>query len=516
MKEAEQGERMAARQWQSTFDAIADGVALLDAQGIVLRTNRALAAIAGRADAELIGRFWFDLFPTEDWESPPQAMLGSLKRGVREHLHNGKLLRFSRDPILRVTGAETGAPMGFVVLVRDITEPRRLQEMLRKSQKLEGIGLLAVGVAHDFSNLLTGILGNASLALESAPADIADHLRQVMQAGELAAGLARQLLVYAGKGKCVTRSTDVAELVRDLIPLIRANIPREVEIVLDLEPEVPPVEGDAAQLLQVVMNLVINGAEAVGKAGGTVRVHVHSKHLEGADVRLRYYAADRVESGQFVAIQVSDTGCGMDEATQSRIFDPFFTTKLLGRGLGLAAALGIVRQHRGGIRVESAPGRGTTFEVVIPASVAGLGETPEGAVSSLPAMPCGVLVIDDEAIVRTVIQAVLERSGYRLTVAENGRQGVELFARSPDEFSIVLLDLSMPVMGAEEALGLLLRLRPNAKVLIVSGYDESEVIRLFGHRHIAGFLQKPFTAGRLLQKVREVLVEDTDFSVLRV
>jgi PAS domain S-box-containing protein len=501
MKDAERAQRLAAQEWLSTFEAMADGVAILDAQGKIIRTNCALGVIVDRPREELIGLRWVDLFPAQSGEYSLQVRRKSDKRNVMERSYNGKVLRITND-LIRGENAEI---TGCVAIASDVTEWSKLQEMLQHSQRLEGIGLLAGGVAHDFNNLLTGILGNASLALEDAPPSIAGYLRNVLNAGERASELTRQLLAHAVKGPCLICSTDVPDLVRDLLPLIQAGIPRNVEIVLEFEPGVAPVEADAAQLRQVIMNLVINGAEAVGEAPGTVWVRVRAEHLEGADVVRRYYASDQVVSGQFVMIEVTDTGGGMDEDTQSRIFDPFFTTKILGRGLGLAGTLGIVRQHRGGIRVESAPGRGTTFEVVIPASAAKPAETPKDAVASAPPISGSVLVIDDSDIVRNVARAVLERVGYRVTLAENGKQGVELFSQTPDGFSIVLLDLSMPQMGGEEALGHLLRLRPDVKVLIVSGHGESEVRRKFGDSHTAGFLQKPFSAGRLVQKIREVL-----------
>jgi PAS domain S-box-containing protein len=501
MKDAERAQRLAAQEWRSTFEAMADGVAILDAQGKIIRSNCALGVIVGRPCEELIGVPWVDLFPAQSAEYTLQVRRQSDKRNVVERSYNGKVLRITND-LIRGENAEI---TGCVAIASDITEWSSLQEMLQHSQRLEGIGLLAAGVAHDFNNLLTGILGNASLAQEDAPASIAGYLRSVLSAGERAADLTRQLLAHAGKGPFLICSTDVPDLVRDLIPLIQAGIPRNVEIVLEFEPGVAPVEADAAQLRQVIMNLVINGAEAIGEVAGTVWVRVRAAHLEGADVARRYYAADQMVSGQFVAIEVTDTGGGMDEATQSRIFDPFFTTKILGRGLGLAGTLGIVRQHRGGIRVESAPGHGTTFEVVIPASVAKPAETHKDAVAGAPPISGSVLVIDDSDIVRNVARAVLERAGYRVTLAENGKRGVEIFSQTPDAFSIVLLDLSMPQMGGEEALGHLLRLRPNAKVLIVSGHGETEVRRKFGDSRTASFLQKPFSAGRLVQKIREVL-----------
>jgi PAS domain S-box-containing protein len=504
MKQAERSESIAAQQWQATFDAIADGVAIVDSNGRILRTNRALGRIAGRPHADLVGMAWHDLFPAEPGKGALQMMLQSGKHEVLERSFGGKALRISCDPIREETGAITGC----VAIVSDITEWHQLQETMRHAQKLESIGLLAGGVAHDFNNLLTGILGNATLALDGAPSSISGYLRSVVQASERAADLARQLLAYAGKGQFIIGATDIPDLVRDLIPLVQAGIPRKAQIVLDFERAVPAVEGDAAQLRQVLMNLVINGAEALGEEAGTVLVRVRSVHLKGADIRRRYYSAEDVESGRYVAITVSDTGSGMDEATQLKVFDPFFTTKFLGRGLGMAAALGIVRQHRGGIRLESAIGRGTTFEVVLPASTATVPAPPRDAVAVEPVMAGTILVVDDEEIVRDYTQAALQKFGYRVVLAANGAQGVELFSQLQDELSLVLLDLTMPVMGGEEALTHMLRRRPDAKVLVISGFDETDVIRRLGNSRISGFLQKPYSSVRLAQKIREVLKEN--------
>ncbi len=501
MKEAERGERAASQQWQATFDAIADGVAILDSSGKILRTNRALGAITFHSHAELVGMEWSVLFPIESGKCALQEMLQSGKREVMERSFGGKALRISCDPIRDASNTVTGC----VAIVSDITEWHKLQESLQRSQKLESIGLLAGGVAHDFNNLLTGILGNASLALDGAPPEIDAYLRNVVQASERAADLARQLLAYAGKGQFVAGPTDIKELVRDLIPLVQAGIPRKAEVRLDFDADVPPIEGDAAQLPQALMNLMINGAEALEEAAGTVRVRLRSMHLEADDIRRRFFSTEPVQSGPYVSIEVSDTGSGMDEATQSKIFDPFFTTKFLGRGLGLAAALGIVRQHRGGIRVESIVGRGTTFEVVFPATRAKVPSPPLDQRPVEPANSGTILVVDDEEIVRSYTRRALQKVGYKVLLAANGAEGVELFRQSPNDLCLVLLDLTMPVMNGEEALSHILNIRERMKVVIVSGFDEADVIRRVGRPRIAGFLQKPYSPASLAQKVREVL-----------
>jgi CheY-like chemotaxis protein len=290
---------------------------------------------------------------------------------------------------------------------------------------------------------------------------------------------------------------DLPAVIRDILPLIQAGIPRKVDVVLEFDAPLPHVEADVSQLRQLIMNLIINGAEAIGDNPGTVRVSATSQYLPADTIRQRFFASDEVEDGEFVMLRVEDSGCGMDPSTQSRVFDPFFTTKLLGRGLGLAAALGIIRQHRGGIRLESTPGAGTTFEVVLPATARKSTEQP--------LLSQTVLVVDDEEIVRSVAKAALGKFGYGVVLAENGREGIEIFAREPERFSAVLLDLSMPVMGGEEALQRILEVRPDAKVILISGYDELDVMRRVGRARAAGFLQKPFTASRLAHTVREAV-----------
>jgi len=247
-------------------------------------------------------------------------------------------------------------------------ERRNLEEQLRHAQKLESLGLLAGGVAHDFNNLLTGILGNASLVLDIIDADpsVRAMLQDIIRASERAADLTRQLLAYAGKGKFVIEPVNVSSLVRDISELIRSSVPRTVDLSLQLTEDLPPVEGDASQIQQLVMNLVLNAVEATGERPGVVRVRTGISEVRpgGPAGHLRPEAPT---PGTYTRIEVSDDGCGMNETVMSQIFDPFFTTKFTGRGLGLAAALGIVRGHRGAIGVDSAEGLGSTFTVLLPA-----------------------------------------------------------------------------------------------------------------------------------------------------
>ena len=398
----------------------------------------------------------------------------------------------------------------------DVDEQKQAAEALRHTQKLESVGLLAGGVAHDFNNLLTGIMGNTSLALRALPAEVRSGvgplLDEVIAASERAAELTKQLLAYAGKGRFVIEPVDLGRLVPDIAGLVRASVPRLVEVEFDLAPGLAPVQADASQLQQLVMNLVLNGAEAIGEEAGRVRVTTRPARLAAADLeRLRDFA---LAPGDYVELAVADTGAGMDEATQARMFDPFFTTKFLGRGLGLSATLGIVRGHRGAIAVESAPGRGTTVRVWLPAmraaapatAVAG-SQPPTGAVRG-PTPGAGgrtVLIVDDEVEVRRFMRAALESFGHAVLEAVDGRDGVARLAEHAAGVDLVVLDMVMPVMGGEEAIVAMRRVRPGVPVIVTSGYGDVEAMRRFTGLGADEFLQKPFTADTLEAKVRSAL-----------
>jgi signal transduction histidine kinase len=376
-------------------------------------------------------------------------------------------------------------------------ERKDLEEQLRQAQKLEGLGLLAGGVAHDFNNLLTGILGNASMVLEllSPPEPERSMLEDVIRASESAAELTRQLLAYAGKGKFVIQPVHMSELVREIGQLVRSSIPRQVELKMDLPADLPLIEADPSQMQQLVMNLVINAAEAIGDKTGTVEVTTAVRHLKKAP-------------GVYVVLKVRDNGCGMEEATKARIFDPFFTTKFTGRGLGLAAAQGIVRSHTGSIRVTSRPGHGSTFEVCLPATERQAELWQATSVARSPSALSGagvILVVDDEDLVRRAAKAALQSYGYTVVEAENGLEGVELFAQMQDSISLVLLDLTMPVMTGEETYRQLKAIRPDVPVIVSSGYDETEAARRFGGENVVDFIKKPYVAQKLGHMVQAAL-----------
>ena len=404
---------------------------------------------------------------------------------------------------------------GTLAILTDITGERKLDAKVQHAQKLESLGVLAGGIAHDFNNLLVGILGNAGLALDELPmeAPARAQLGDIQVAAVRASELTRQLLAYAGKGRFVIGHIDIRRLVEEMGHLLVAVIPRTVLIKYRFADSLPLVEGDATQLRQVVMNLITNAADAVGTRSGIITV---STSLIEAD---RAYLADTyldegLPDGRYVSLEVSDTGEGMTPETRMKIFDPFFTTKFTGRGLGLAAVIGILRSHRAAIKVYSEVGRGSTFRVLFPA-VDGAVDPLRGAAERQQGFrgEGTLLVVDDDEAVRNVARRILERAGFRVLVAVDGIDGLAVFREHSSEIRAVLLDVTMPRMGGEEAFRQLRQMSPEVRVLLSSGYSAHEATSRFAGKGLAGFVEKPFTPRELIERLRAVLEAPAGTSV---
>jgi len=386
---------------------------------------------------------------------------------------------------------------------------RQLEDQLRHSQRLESLGVLAGGVAHDFNNLLTGIMGNVSLAMEEALPESPTRpmLQQALQASEQAANLTRQMLAYAGKGKFFVERTELSALVRDVSALLHASVTKNIELVFQLQDSLPPVNADRGQIQQLLLNLVINAAESIGpEKPGSIFVATGRRFLDEAGLR-QNVVHDQLQPGNFVYLSVCDTGEGIEETILSRIFDPFFTTKFTGRGLGLSAVMGIVRSHRGAIRVATVPGKGAEFTVFLPDSTAVLSLLQPAAAYPAPAEGGLILVVDDEETIRRTAKVILERRGFRVFLAESGRAGVEAFRHFHDRVDLVLLDLTMPVMSGNDVLRELRAIRHDVPVLMSSGYNEAEAMARVDTGEVAGFIQKPYTADQLVEKLRSALAQ---------
>jgi PAS domain S-box-containing protein len=492
----------------SITDAIAQNAAealfLTDTQGRVTFLNRAAEELFGWTREELTGQVLHEFIHSKRPDGAPypfwECVLGEIYR-------TGGKLSGHEDVFFRKDGTRLdvscsiapvfreGRIMSAVLVVHDISERKRAGERLLQTQKLESIGLLAGGIAHDFNNLLTGILGNASLVLDDVPARSREKVEAIISGAEKAADLTRQLLAYAGKGRFFVQSLNLSDVVRSVTNLLRLSIPKSVALNLDLQAQLPAVVADAGQVQQVVMNLIINGAEAIGEGrAGEVKVSTCVREID------RTFMDDlgqEIPPGRYVRIEVRDTGSGMDEQTRSKIFDPFFSTKFLGRGLGLAAVSGIMRSQKGAVTIRSTPGKGTSFRVLFPAA-----DQPAEREGSAKGT---ILVVDDEESVREFLAAAMSRAGYSVMTARDGREAMTIWEEHRSQISLILLDVVMPVMGAAEMLAELKSQSPETKVLLTSGYNEEEAKRLSGTYPATRFIQKPYSAQKLLFTVEKMI-----------
>ena len=388
------------------------------------------------------------------------------------------------------------------------TEREQLDRKMQETQKLESLGVLAGGIAHDFNNLLTTILGNASLASMDLPqaSPTLECLTQITEASMRAADLCKQMLAYSGRGRFVVQTIDLGELVEHTAQMLQISISKKSVLRFRLEKKLPAVEVDATQIRQVIMNLVINASEAIGDESGVISISTGLTRVDRAYLAETLMDPDLPE-GEYVFIEVSDTGSGMSPETKARIFDPFFTTKFTGRGLGLAAVLGIVRGHKGAMKVYSELGRGTTFKLLFPAA-SGVCEISSAATPSADVLWHGtgtVLVVDDEETMRSTVARMMRRLGMEPVLVCDGREAVEVFRAEPDRFALVLLDLTMPHMDGEQTFSELRRLRPDVRVVLMSGFNAQEAVVRFTGKGLASFLQKPFAFAELRDVLRSVL-----------
>ncbi len=389
----------------------------------------------------------------------------------------------------------------------DVSDREAIQRQLLQSQKLEGLGVMAGGIAHDFNNLLTAILGNASMAQASLPqADPSQAaLAEIVKASDRAAMLTQQLLAYAGKTTMQTVPIDLSEHVRDIVGLLRAAISKKVELILDLDDNLPMVDADPSQLQQLVMNLVVNGAEACKQRPGSVRMRTRTRDV-GIRGRTTAGSSGELKPGTYVYLEVRDDGVGMEPEVQEQIFDPFFSTKFTGRGLGLAAAVGIVRSHKGSISVDSTPGQGSVFQVLLPVSKRDRALRDDDT-SEEPLGEGLALVVDDEPIVLRLAEAALEQLGYQVVTAESGSAAVDYFRDHSSDVTYVLLDMTMPGMDGHETFEKLRSIRADVLVVLTSGYSEVSVTERFDGAMPAGFIQKPYTVRSLGEKIKEVITQ---------
>ncbi|QEM70218.1 response regulator [Geobacter sp. FeAm09] len=409
-----------------------------------------------------------------------------------------------------------GKPHLMIVSV-DITGKKRLEEQhwrmeaqMLHVQKLESLGVLAGGIAHDFNNILMAVLGNADLAkMRLSPTSPAcENIDQIEKAARRAADLARQMLAYSGKGHFVIESLNVNAVIEEMTHMLEVSISKKAVLRYNLAHNLPDIDVDATQLRQVIMNLVINASEAIGERSGVIAISTGAVDCDRGYLS-EMWIDDRLPEGLYIYLEIADTGCGMDKETISKIFDPFFTTKFTGRGLGMAAVLGIIRGHHGAIKTYSEKGKGTTFKILLPASSSSEsgaavllheGEALKGSGT--------VLLVDDEETIRALGKDMLQFLGYRVLTAADGRESLEIFRRNRDDIVCVILDLTMPHLDGEQTFRELRRIKPEVRVLMSSGYNEQEVTQKFLGKGLAGFIQKPYKVTELGRKLMGVIAPE--------
>jgi len=392
---------------------------------------------------------------------------------------------------------------------REEHERLRLEAQVLQAQKLESLGVLAGGIAHDFNNILMGILGNVDLALAglSEVSPVRPLLEQSIQAAHRAADLCKQMLAYSGKGRFVIQAINLTELIREMTQMLEVSISKKALLRHYLDESLSLIEADATQVRQTIMNLVINASEAIGDRDGIISIKTGLVRCDQDYLRSAQFHGD-LQGGHYVYFEVTDNGCGMDAATIEKIFDPFFTTKFTGRGLGLAAVLGVVRGHRGALKVYSEPGKGTIFKVLFPTASVSAEMTSAKPTTTARWKGSGtILLIDDEEIVLAVGQKMLKSLGFNVMTANDGREAVQMVRRHTHEIRCVIIDLTMPHMDGEETFRELRRTHPDICVIMSSGYNEQEVISRFVGKNVAAFIQKPYGLAELTETMKKVCGE---------
>jgi len=513
-KQSEENLRQSLQRLQNMSDAAGAYLWEIDTDMVYTYVTGQSAKVKGLPPEALLGHTPMEFMPAEDIHPVGEIVSRAIAEKSNFRLQHRDITPAGEVWWEEVYGTvfcdESGTVIGLRGTGMSINDRKRadeerltLERQLLHAQKLESLGVLAGGIAHDFNNILTAIIGNAELAMmrlnPESPA--LENLTRIEKAAARAADLARQMLAYSGKGKFVVEHIDLNRLVQEMGHMLEVSISKKVVLRYNLTKSLPTVNVDATQIRQIIMNLVINASEAIGDTSGVIAIT--TGFLECNEAYLQeFWLTDPIPEGLYVSLEIADTGCGMDKGTLAKIFDPFFTTKFTGRGLGMAAVLGIVRGHKGAIKVYSEPAKGSSFKVLLPA-----GEKPtalfNGETANDAWRGCGVaLLVDDEETVRAIGGEMLRELGFEVITATDGRDAVAKYAARND-ICLVILDLTMPHMDGEQCFRELRQMDPNVKVIMSSGFSEHEVIQKFAGKGLAGFVQKPYKLSALQEAIKK-------------
>jgi two-component system cell cycle sensor histidine kinase/response regulator CckA len=524
-KQAEAALRASEDRFRKVVEAVPIGLVMTDEGGRITLVNTQAEKAFGYARDELVGQPIELLVPHSIRARHPEYRRAFLADPKNRYMGRGRNLAGVRKdgtefPVeVGLVPMSTTAGMKVLAAVADVTsrmraeeERHKLEAQIQHAQKLESLGVLAGGIAHDFNNILTSILGYSDLALMELPSHSPARplIAEAVNGARQAADLTKQMLAYSGKGKFVIESLDLNQLIEDMSHLLQVSISKKC--VLQLHPlrELPTIQADAVQMRQIIMNLIINASDAIGDRSGIIAVTSGVMYCDRACLS-DAYLDENLPEGLYVFLEVADTGSGMSEETRARIFDPFFTTKGTGRGLGLAAVLGIVRGHRGALKVQSAVGKGATFTVLFPATIGPAQLEPARTVEASEWRGSGlVLVVDDEESVRGLTRQMMERMGFTVLTAADGREAVELFRKESERIRLVLLDMTMPYLDGGETFREMKRIRTGVPTVLSSGYSERTATNRFGGNGLSAFIQKPYQYQQLLAVVRKALSAEAE------
>ncbi len=518
-KRTEEALKESENRFRTLFTGMNEGVGLCEVVSgesgkcvdyLILDVNPAFERILGFKKEDVIGKLASEVL--EVAEAPFIEIFSDIAESGGSTAFETYYEPLGMDLYISVFSPRRGT---FAIVFKDISERKRSESERRKleaqfqyAQKLESLGVLAGGIAHDFNNLLMAILGNADLALMelSNVSPARNSVVEIERASRRASELCRQMLAYSGKGRFVVEKIDLSDLVNEMAHMLEVSIFKKIRLRYNFPEDLPPVDADPAQIRQIVMNLIVNASDAIGDREGAIAITTGLLQCD-SEYLAESFLRGEVQEGVYVFIEVEDTGCGMDNETVARIFDPFFTTKATGRGLGMAAILGIVRGHNGAIMVDSRPGEGTKIRVLFPAA-AGMAasKASKDAESGERVTASGtVMIVDDEEMVRNVGRRMLERGGFSVLTAADGKEAIEIFRERGEEIDCVILDMTMPQMSGEEVFSQLRLIRQDVPVILSSGYSEEKLAQNLLVAGLSGFIQKPYKLKHLMDMLHRVL-----------
>lgn len=495
----------------SLYDLAPIGYLTINDQKLIIEANLNATKLLGVARHELLKK------PITSFILPEDQDICYLAR--KRVFATGELQEFDLRMVradgscfwVRIQAVPAGDGECWVTL-EDLTERKKaaeeklaIEQQFQQAQKMESLGVLAGGIAHDFNNILTIIMANCSLARKK-PETACDYLLTIENAANRAAELCRQMQAYAGKAQLVQTKINMAALVDDMLKMLSSNVNKNIRIKCDLATDIPFIMGDAGQLRQVIMNLILNASEAIGTAQGEICVTLAKAEVKDGDLN-KDHLGKVIPPGRYICLEVADSGYGMDDETKRRLFEPFYSTKFAGRGLGLAATLGIIAAHKGGLQLSSQPDAGATFIIYLPVCKT----NTEDAESIPPVLPekwqgsGTILLVDDEEQIRMVAKAMLETLGFAVVEASNGKEALAVYQENIADIDMVMTDIGMPIMDGYELFSELKKFDSELPIIVSSGFGDAAVLSRIALEDTAGFLCKPYSFDQLQKLLKDVV-----------